>query len=566
MFLESIDIANFRGIRQLSLRLEQTTVIIGENNTGKSTILDALLLALGSAFAADRRTFVKDDHHLAGSDVQIADGDTIEIVLRFVERSPGEWPMDTIQQIYDVVHIDDSGKRRVTMRVQSTYNSSTSESSTEWSFLNPKHEKLPTNGPQRRRTLQSLIPLFPLHSTRDWGQESRHNSRFWGPFVRSLTMSDDMRQDLEKELADINKKIVDIHEPFGAVKDQLNRISKLVPLSGANPVNIDAFPASLRDVLSRTKVSLASITGAKIPIERHGEGTQNIAIICLFLAYLRSKIDEQYNMASPILTIEEPEAHLHPSAAYSVTSLLDNPRGQNIIATHSGDLVANVATSSLKFLRRRKGEIVIRQIDDSVFEPKDKLAIDYHVQNTRGNILFARCWLLVEGETDRLVFEQCASVHGIDLTFNGIYCVEYAQMGSPRPLIKLAKQIGIEWFVVADGDDWGHKYVKAASKDLNGEDSRERIHQLEHPLEVVLCLQGYGDHYERAACTESQNKNGDAAYWKKVMSIIKKQDKKAHSKPYIATLVMQDMRKAGKDGVPEAIRQIIDKSIQLAGG
>lgn len=46
MFLQQIDIVNFRGIRQLSLTLDETTVLIGENNTAKSTILDALQICL----------------------------------------------------------------------------------------------------------------------------------------------------------------------------------------------------------------------------------------------------------------------------------------------------------------------------------------------------------------------------------------------------------------------------------------------------------------------------------------------------------------------------------------
>ena len=514
MFLESMDITNFRGIRQLSLRLEQTTILIGENNTGKSTILDALLLALGSPSAGDRRTFVRDDHHLAGSGSQITDGDTIEIVLRFAERKPGEWPVDITQKLSDVVQLDNSGKYSVTLRVKSTYASSTTESSPEWDFLNLNMEQLPIKAPQYRRTLQSLVPVFPLQSTRDWGRESHYNARFWGPFVRSLTMKPDVRQDLERELADLNQRIVDGHESFGAVRDQLGRISKLVPLKGSNPVNIEALPASVRDILSKTRMSLASITGARIPIGRHGEGTQNLAIICLFLAYLHSKMDEQYSMASPILTIEEPEAHLHPSAAYSVAGLLDNPRGQNLIATHSGDLIANVAVTSLKFLRRRRGEIVVCQIDGSAFKPKERLTIDHHIRNTRGNILFARCWLLVEGETERIVFERCAPICGTDLALNGVYCIEYAQAGV-RTLIKLAKQIGVEWLVVADGDNQGNKSVNSATRELNGEDAEAHIHQLDHTMEVVLCLEGYGSHYESAAGITPPNRR-DVAHWKRV--------------------------------------------------
>ena len=42
MIVDEIEINNYRGIRSLSLKLDETTVLIGENNTGKSTILAAL--------------------------------------------------------------------------------------------------------------------------------------------------------------------------------------------------------------------------------------------------------------------------------------------------------------------------------------------------------------------------------------------------------------------------------------------------------------------------------------------------------------------------------------------
>jgi putative ATP-dependent endonuclease of OLD family len=46
MFLTRIDIKNFRGLVELSLSFDKTTVLIGDNNTGKSTILAAIQLCL----------------------------------------------------------------------------------------------------------------------------------------------------------------------------------------------------------------------------------------------------------------------------------------------------------------------------------------------------------------------------------------------------------------------------------------------------------------------------------------------------------------------------------------
>ena len=558
MFLESIDIVNFRGIRRLSLRLEQTTVLIGENNAGKSTILDAVLLALGSISARGRQVFVKDDHHMSGSSSQAADGDAIEIVLRFAEQNT-KWPREISQKLQDVIQLGGDGRRCVILRVRSTYNSATNESNPEWEFMNLNMKVLSTNGLPMSK-LRSLVPIFPLKSTRDTGKEFGPTSRFWRPFVSSSTMEPDTRHALETELADLNRRIVDGHESFDAIKDQLGHMSKLVPLTDTSPVSIEALPPNVRDILSKAKVSLASITGAKIPIERHGEGTQSLAVIYLFLAYLRNKISEQYEMASPILTVEEPEAHLHPSAAYSAAKLLSNTQGQNIIATHSGDMIAGFPVEFLRFLRRKGGEIAVFQVDIDRFDNKSLRSINYHIQNTRGNILFARCWLLVEGRTDRLVFEQCASVYKADLTLNGVYCLEYAQLGTPRMLIEFAKQIGIRCVIVADGDKKGADYIKSAKKSCN-KDELTHIHQLEYTMDVVLCLAGYGHHYENNTRAKSTDGPKDAAYWKDVVDNIK------NGKPDVAESAIEEMRDAGdRESIPAIIRNIIDESIRLAGG
>ncbi|MBN9290727.1 MAG: AAA family ATPase, partial [Hyphomicrobium denitrificans] len=63
MFLESIHIQNFRGIEDLTLELDDFCVLIGENNAGKSTVLDALRLCLTRSLRRGNG-FEEYDYHL----------------------------------------------------------------------------------------------------------------------------------------------------------------------------------------------------------------------------------------------------------------------------------------------------------------------------------------------------------------------------------------------------------------------------------------------------------------------------------------------------------------------
>lgn len=572
MLLERIDITNFRGIRHLRLKLDETTVLIGENNTAKSTILQALQTCLSRSLTHRGRIFSEYDYHLPEKDSQPADSEAIDITLRFAEQSENEWPDEVVQILSDSIQIDENDLQIVILRVRSKYDNAIDDFATTWDFLDLAGNEL-TNAKSPRNiiSLQQLTPVFYLEALRDSAQEFRPRSQFWGPFVRSLKIDPDLRQSLENELEALNLKVLDAHESFGEIKEQLSNTRKMVPLGSDDPVNIEAVPGKVFDILSRTQVMLTSTTGARLPIGRHGEGTQSLAVICLFDAFLQSKLQESYSeQASPILALEEPEAHLHPSAIRSVAKLLHELRGQKIIATHSGDLVSGVPLLSLRRLRRKDGAITVHQIEEGTLTADEMRKLNYHVRSTRGNRLFARCWLLVEGETEYTLFEECARICGYDLVAEGIVPIEFAQVGI-KEFIKLAEQLGIEWLVVADGDDEGAKYIKSAESQIDSPADNDRIHQLAHGnMEEFLCMEGYGSVYE-ANVSEQKRKDipADAKqeplkYWKEVIKVTNAQRK--NSKPRNAIKVIEQMEKEGKQGVPAQLREIIECAIGFARG
>ena len=73
MKLVDVKIENFRGIRSLHLPLDQLTVLIGENNTGKSTVLEAIKLVLTRSFGFRRGgQFSEYDFHLENASASTA--------------------------------------------------------------------------------------------------------------------------------------------------------------------------------------------------------------------------------------------------------------------------------------------------------------------------------------------------------------------------------------------------------------------------------------------------------------------------------------------------------------
>ena len=90
MRVTAILIENFRGIKQLELKFDEITVLIGENNSGKTAVLDALRLCLRD-LGPWRVVFDALDFHLSDADAEPSSAEPIRIEISFSEQEMGEW-------------------------------------------------------------------------------------------------------------------------------------------------------------------------------------------------------------------------------------------------------------------------------------------------------------------------------------------------------------------------------------------------------------------------------------------------------------------------------------------
>src|SRR5262249_43941788 len=287
-------------------------------------------------------------------------------------------------------------------RVSAKYDKAAQDFAVEWCFLDKAGNQLPTaRQPKLVADLQQFAPVFLLSAVREASQHFHAKSSFWGPFTRNSQISAEQREEIEGQIEEINQAVLDGHKPFEVVKDSIAQTGKLLPLADKDLVSVEAIPARIFDVLARTQVKLASQTGARLPIAQHGAGTQSLSVLFLFEAFLQSQLTKTYDKNSePILALEEPEAHLHPSAIRALWSTLDNLAGQKIIATHSGDLLSAVPLAAIRRLARKNGVVEVFRVKPTTLDQRDLEKVSYHIRSARGSLLFARCWLLVEGWTD----------------------------------------------------------------------------------------------------------------------------------------------------------------------
>lgn len=574
MNLKEISIENFRGIKKLNLSLDNLTVLIGENNIGKSTILDAIRLVLTHGFTVRRAGQLTEyDFHLGSSDATPQKADPITIILHFAESEMDEWSDETIQQLNEVIQIDNDGLNHIWLCMKGAYQPATSTFDANWSFLNPNGITLQLRNNSIFNILSRLVPIFFLSALRDASHEFGQRGHFWSSFLKTIQLPDEKREEIERVLNDINSSVINADAGLTEVAKKIATTGRIIPLAEDNPVVLEAIPTRVFDMVNKIQVFFKSIGGAKIPLQRYGEGTQSLSVLMLFQAFTEYTLSETYAPEStPILALEEPEAHLHPSAIRMIGTLLGNMPGQVLVTSHSGELISRVPVTSIRRLYKKNGETKVGYIDKNRFVDREIQAINYSIKLTRGHYLFSRCWLFVEGESDFHIMPLLFDAMGHSQDSISFSVIEISQViDKGEPLIKFAQALGIEWFLMADGDAAGRDYAKRARKLCrNGEKPSDRTKILRYnDIEHEFWYNGYND-FISGLLTKSELKSikiqaaGDNA--KEVKMVIKAAIKKVGRKPAFAQLLAKEIEKRGVKTIPSSIQDVINRIVTLAGG
>lgn len=591
MHLTGMKVEHYRGIKCLDLALDPTTVLIGENNCGKTSILHALRACLFVIRPSGGASpFDEFDLHFADQSASPDSAPPIVITLTFEEQPPDKirepvleedqpsaidwhWPEGVIARLSGtngvIAVLKDPSKQedysRVQLRVTGVYSKQTQEIEVKFDFLDAAGGPLPEGSRAKLSDLQQLRPLFYLSALRDSAKEFSRAAQFWSPFVKNSKIDKDAQREIERDLQQFNDRIINAHGAFKTVRNQLTQVQKMVEVGKDDAVSIDAVPTRVFDLLNRTQVNIASATGAKLPIWRHGDGTQSLSVLMLFDAFLKADVSRSAGQEEsfPIVALEEPEAHLHPNAVRALWRTINDINGQKLIATHSGDFLSDVDLASIRRIYKVSGEMRVGMISKGLLSNRDQSKFEFLVRRTRGELFFARCWLLGEGETEAILFAGAARVLGLDLEQAGVRCVEY-RLGDIDFFLDAANALGIQWHCLTDADDQGKTdLAKAIDRVPAGSSEENHISKLADAtsIEPYLAQHGFLEIYEAYASPQKRAakvtaEKGTPEYAKQIALCIS-------DKPSVAHEIVRAMNKQGK--VPPALENALRKAVELAG-
>ncbi|HHU4073497.1 TPA: ATP-dependent endonuclease [Klebsiella variicola] len=549
MLLERVEIVGFRGINRLSLMLEQNNALIGENAWGKSSLLDALTLLLSPEF--DLYHFVRDDFWFPPGDIQGREHH-LHIILTFRETEPGRHRVRRFRPLQRCWVPCDDGYHRVFYRLEGELADDDSVMTLR-SFIDGEGEALAVEDiDDLARHLVRLMPVLRLRDARF--MRRIHNGTV--PHSPQIEITARQLDFLSRELVSHPQNLSD-----GQIREGLSAMVQLLEYYFAEQSSAQTRHRLMRRRSHDEQRSWRYLDIINRMIDKPGGRSHRVILLGLFSTLLQAKGTVRLDRdARPLLLIEDPETRLHPimlSVAWHLLNLLPL---QRVTTTNSGELLSLTPVEQVCRLVRESSRVSAWRLGPGGMNAEDSRRIAFHIRFNRASSLFARCWLLVEGETETWVINELARQCGHHFDAEGVKVIEFAQSGL-KPLIKFARRMGIQWHVLVDGDEAGKKYAATVLGLLNNDRELERDHLTSLPamdMEHFMYRQGFDDVYHRVA----QIPDNVPMNMRRVIT------KAIHrsSKPDLAIEVAMEAGRRGVDAVPTLLKKMFSRVLWLARG
>ncbi|WP_318370735.1 ATP-dependent endonuclease [Enterobacter sp.] len=549
MILERVEIVGFRGINRLSLMLEQNNVLIGENAWGKSSLLDALTLLLSPE--PDLYHFVRDDFWFPPGDIRGREHH-LHIILTFRETEPGRHHARRYRPLSDCWVPGDDGLHRIFYRLEGELADDDSVMTLR-GFLDDQGHTLPLEDiDEQARHLVRLMPVLRLRDAR-FMRRIRNGTV---PEVPEVEVTARQLDYLARERVTRPQNLTD-----GQIRHGLAAMVQLLEHYFAEQGSSQARHRLMRRHSHDEQRSWRYLDIINRMIDKPGGRSHRVILLGLFSTLLQAKGTIRLDRdARPLLLIEDPETRLHPimlSVAWHLLNLLPL---QRVTTTNSGELLSLTPMEHVCRLVRESSRVAAWRLGPGGMNPEDSRRIAFHIRANRPSSLFARCWLLVEGETETWVINELARQCGHHFDAEGVKVIEFAQSGL-KPLIKFARRMGIEWHVLVDGDEAGKKYAATARSLLNNDSVSERDHLTALPaldMEHFMYRQGFAGVYHRVA---QLPENIPMNMRRVIIKAIHRS-----SKPDLAIEVAMEAARRGVEAVPPLLRNMFSRVLWLARG
>ncbi|MDR2754953.1 MAG: AAA family ATPase [Planctomycetaceae bacterium] len=575
ILVDRVKIANYRAIKKLELSLDRFTVLVGANNSGKTTFLRALYLALGEG----RKSISKEDFHIENG--KFADEIIIDIHIipvnekgERVDNFETPWFPDTFT--LDQLSFEEE-KQCVIFRTRIKEDNHKSngysidriiltqwDDSTEYPNTKCETDKI---------VAFESIPLYFIDAQRDVLQDIRDKNSFLGRLTSKIQVDEKKVKEIETLLTNLNKEIIDSSKILTHLTEKLQELGNIIGSQGTS-VNITPVHQKIRDIGKGLNIHLREQETESLPLDYHGIGTRSWASLLTLKAFISWNTQESQNEDEafyPVLALEEPESHLHPNAQRYIISQFLQMEGQKIVSTHSPFIAATCPLSSIRHFYKTNKGTEIGNIDNKLLNEHELKKIKREILNSRGEILFAKCIVLCEGITEEQMLPIFAKEYFKKDSFElGICFVGTGSGTNYESFIRFCRSLNIPWFILGDSEVNIVAQLDKQLTNLNLPTSNKNKNIILLPnnknIENYLIEQNYIEEIKDALFEKAKlncfHKKHQEAKKREIDSydndtiITKLEDAKAQIAPYIAESIISCSDEERR--IPDAFRQLFD--------
>jgi len=443
MLIKNIKIENFRSIKKMELDPSKLCALIGPNSTGKTNVLKAIDLVIGEGWttkAKVARELFNDVTKPLKIELTFKD----PVVYEYTDSRSGDTRENSVSSIALVMKYEPELEVKTTINNGNVfYYQDQFKKSCHFIFI------------PSERNLSSELKVS------HWTMLGKLMRMIYDNYVSEY---DGGEQDLKDAFAEKIKPAKDFLEDdfstenvtFRKFSDAFKKHCKENSAGLANefdPVldiyNLNWFYKTLQVQVKE------SFPERHFDSEEVGAGMQNLLLISIFQTY------SELMGGRVIFGIEEPEIYLYPQAQRSLFKnfIKLSANTQIFYTTHNPNFVEASRPDDIILLRKdlEHGTYPLnKSVDFNSDNAQDLIYKIYtHFNPERNELFFANKVLLVEGDSDKILFVTlCEEKWNIDLDKKGISIIECGGKGGVAYFIGVCSLIGFEdYFAIWDKDD-----------------------------------------------------------------------------------------------------------------